>query len=408
MQTTLTPQAPNKPAVGHQERRDAQPLARTETLSFPVDSSIDRREDNQPALIHFDRARRELELACSIDEVKDIRDKAEVMRLYARYVSQCIDNSRLYNEDVLLSGPEYVLITEGAPDVISGIDNDLPAVSPIGTTIKKDDWDRLLPKFSGIKTIYLVGDNEISQVGLESSLKTARLLQSKGVKAKLIILPPDKRASKARKEIEERWGITKILTAREITEKKRELTAEEREEFSRLAEAAKVDLNSWFVNGHTREEFDELLDAAQTPLEFAVSRLTPEDFENGLSDTLNSILESIAQIPSLEWKPLLKAIRSRIDKRHTFGELEKHVREIKKDLQVARQRQAKEKQITATPGTCEHTIQTATLEPSPQYSKKDLYIKLGERVFEWFQENGGIFCTTKTGAPYLIFGGKTY
>lgn len=186
------------------------------------------------------------------------------------------------------------------------------------------------------------------------------------------------------------------------------MTAEEREEFSRLAEAAKVDLNSWFVNGHTREEFDELLDAAQTPLEFAVSRLTPEDVENGLSDTLNSIFESIAQIPSLEWKPLLKAIRSRIDKRHTLGELEKHVREIKKDLQVAHRRQAKEKQITATPGTCEHTIQTATLELSPQYSQKDLYIKLGERVFEWFQENGGIFCKTKTGAPYLIFEGKTY
>ena len=35
-------------------------------------------------LAHFDRARRELELASSIDEVKQIRDQAEALRQYAR------------------------------------------------------------------------------------------------------------------------------------------------------------------------------------------------------------------------------------------------------------------------------------------------------------------------------------
>jgi DNA modification methylase len=37
-------------------------------------------------LTHFNRARSELELAASIDEVKQIRDKAEAMRIYARQV----------------------------------------------------------------------------------------------------------------------------------------------------------------------------------------------------------------------------------------------------------------------------------------------------------------------------------
>jgi hypothetical protein len=35
-------------------------------------------------LTHFDRAKRELELAASVDEVKKIRDQAEALRQYAR------------------------------------------------------------------------------------------------------------------------------------------------------------------------------------------------------------------------------------------------------------------------------------------------------------------------------------
>src|SRR5208283_2879638 len=42
-------------------------------------------------LTHFDRARRELELAASIDEVKSIRDKAEALRLYAKQSRLSLD-----------------------------------------------------------------------------------------------------------------------------------------------------------------------------------------------------------------------------------------------------------------------------------------------------------------------------
>ncbi len=39
---------------------------------------------HQPPLVHFENARRELELARTVDEVKEIRDPSEAMRLYCK------------------------------------------------------------------------------------------------------------------------------------------------------------------------------------------------------------------------------------------------------------------------------------------------------------------------------------
>jgi len=42
-------------------------------------------------LIHFDKARQELELAATVDEVKNIRDKAEALRLYIRQQGESLE-----------------------------------------------------------------------------------------------------------------------------------------------------------------------------------------------------------------------------------------------------------------------------------------------------------------------------
>ena len=45
----------------------------------------------RPTLIHFNKARQELALARDIGEVKDIRDKAEALRAYAKQAGEGLD-----------------------------------------------------------------------------------------------------------------------------------------------------------------------------------------------------------------------------------------------------------------------------------------------------------------------------
>jgi DNA modification methylase len=67
-----------------------------ETPARPMNRPID--PSHLPGLTHFNRARRELELASSIDEVKQIRDKAEAMRIYAQQAKYSLEMQNLCAE----------------------------------------------------------------------------------------------------------------------------------------------------------------------------------------------------------------------------------------------------------------------------------------------------------------------
>jgi len=92
------------------------------------------------------------------------------------HVAPCIRNDVLYNEDALLARPERVVITEGVSDCISLMEHGFPAVSPVTVQIREADWERLLPKLRGVKTVFICQDNEVSEAGLQGALKTARTL----------------------------------------------------------------------------------------------------------------------------------------------------------------------------------------------------------------------------------------
>ena len=87
------------------------------------------------------------------------------------HVAPCIRNDVLYNEDVFLTRPERVVITEGVTDCISLMEHGFPVVSPVTVQIREADWERLLPKLAGVKTVFICQDNEVSEAGMQGALE---------------------------------------------------------------------------------------------------------------------------------------------------------------------------------------------------------------------------------------------
>jgi DNA primase len=210
------------------------------------------------------------------------------------HVAECIRNDVLYNEDVLLTRPERVIITEGVTDCISLMEHGFPVVSPVTVQIREADWERLLPKLAGVKTVFICQDNEISEAGMQGALKTARTLADHGITTRVAVLPLGEKQRAAR-------------------EKLAELGAGAAGADELLADA-KIDVNEFFAAGNTATDFEAILDTAQTPLELAISRLTAETPDGGLSRSLEPILAEVGQLDPLEQERHFRLIQARCGK----------------------------------------------------------------------------------------------
>jgi DNA primase len=113
-------------------------------------------------------------------------------------VARCVRNDVLYNEDVFLTRPERVIITEGVTDCISLMEHGLPAVSPVTVQIREADWERLLPKLSGVKTVFICQDNEVSETGMHGAVKTAGVLAQHRIVTRVAVLPLGEKQRAAR------------------------------------------------------------------------------------------------------------------------------------------------------------------------------------------------------------------
>jgi DNA primase len=118
-----------------------------------------------------------------------------------RHVAPCIRNDVLYNEDVLLTRPERVIITEGVTDCISLMEHGFPVVSPVTVKIREADWERLLPKLAGVKTVFICQDNEVSDAGLQGALRTAGVLAAHGIDTRVAVLPLGEKQRAAREKL---------------------------------------------------------------------------------------------------------------------------------------------------------------------------------------------------------------
>ena len=211
-----------------------------------------------------------------------------------KHVAPCIRNDVLYNEDVLLSRPERVIITEGVTDCISLMEHGFPVVSPVTTKIRDADWERLLPKLRGVKTVFVCQDNEISEAGMQGALKTARILADHGIATRVAVLPLGEKQRAAREK------LAGLLAGSPQAD---DLEAD-----------AKIDVNEFFAADKTAADFEAILAAAQTPLELAIAKLPPEMPESELARLLEPILTEIRQLDPIEQPRHLRMVQEKCGK----------------------------------------------------------------------------------------------
>jgi hypothetical protein len=210
------------------------------------------------------------------------------------HVAECIRNDVLYNEDVLITRPERVIITEGVTDCISLMEHGFPALSPVTVQIREADWKRLLPRLAGVKTVFICQDNEISEAGMHGAMKTARVLAANGIATRVAALPLGEKQRSARGKLAGLPGGSGEADS---------LTAD-----------AKIDVNEYFASGKTAADFEQILCAALTPLELVISKLSPDTPEPELARFLEPILAEVGQLGPLDQPRHLRLIQEKCGK----------------------------------------------------------------------------------------------
>ena len=242
------------------------------------------------------------------------------------HVAACIRNDVLYNEDVLAARPDRVVITEGVTDCISLMEHGFPAVSPVTVQIRDADWERIIPKLAGAKTVFLCQDNEVSDAGLQGALRTAHVLTENGITTRVATLPLGEKQQNARRQFRDDFGLDGP------TGSPRKFALEGRsEEEANLAavllEQAKLDVNEYFAVGGTAADFEAVLSTAKTPLELLISRLSAGTAEAEVEHLLEPILGAAKRLSPVEQERHLRLIQTRLGKeRISLSVLRKQVR----------------------------------------------------------------------------------
>ena len=230
------------------------------------------------------------------------------------HVAPCIQNDVLFNEDVLLTRPERVILTEGVTDCISLMEHGFPTVSPVTVQIREADWARLLPKLAGVKTVYICQDNEVSEAGMNGAMRTARTLAENGILTRLAVLPLGEKQQLARRELRERFRVEGSVTPRELAKLLEGKGQEEIQQAQSLLANAKIDVNEYFATGKSAADFEQILATAQTPLELAISKLSLETPDVDLARTLGPILTEVHQLDPIEQPRHLRLIQENCGK----------------------------------------------------------------------------------------------
>ncbi len=332
----------------------------------------------------------------------------------SRHIASFINNSILYNEDLLLTKPEQVIITEGVTDCISLMQLGLPVISPVTVRIRENDWRRLLTKLNKVETVYICQDNEVSQAGLKGAMESAKVLTKHGIETRLITLPLGETQVAARQKLKDDFGLPSSVEPKELPKLLQDRSEEEIQEAQSLMAKAKIDVNDYFTAGHKREDFEELMDNARLPVEFAIDQVKVSGTKSRIARAIKPVLREIHQYSSLEHSDLLKALREKIGKDSvSMTDLRELFTKVKKEQKDGSKEDDREKKVRAkletgvVAGSCRARMNEVLIETELAGAPVD-YARLAAAAYDWFVAKGGMFFRNFQGEPIMCFNNFIY
>jgi len=289
-----------------------------------------------------------------------------------QYVARCIDNRKLWNESVLYSKPDYVIIAEGITDGIALWERGVPVVSAVTANFSAKNFEAAIPLLKSISTVYICQDAEESGVGLKGALAIAETLQAAKITVKIAVLP-------------------------------------------RAKDESKIDVNEYFKQGHTVEEFNDILDNAFNPIDFEVLALKVDQSDHAaVAEAITPLLMKIARLSPIQDLPALQLIVDHIGSDYLSLEvLKKQVKEYRRNNKANGKENSKKQSLKkrlsteAKTGTCEKIVSDTLLMTAEEKGAPD-YDAAATEAFRWFQKHGAVFCRIKDVTLNMIFNGESY
>jgi DNA primase len=348
------------------------------------------------------------------------------------HICETIDNRLLYNEDLLSSKPEKIIIVEGITDCIVLEQNGFFTISPVTVSISKKDWERIISKLRDVKTVYLCLDNEVSGVGLAGAQKACVFLGKHEIDARIITIPLSDLQRNSRDLLKKEFGIEGTVSAKE----KRQLVnslGDDKKKVNRLEELlqnAKTDPNEFFKNGGTKDDFAKAMAEAKSMMDFEIDKLSADLDGEELERLLSAAITQLAYVQPIGQERGLNRIYERLGGAFSKNVLRSQLTESKKSIKKKDSKDGtptvdrltaaigdqddKPKQSLSTEtdgvsqsGSCLHAMREAEAE-SRALNKPFTPIILAEKIADWIESNGGKFFYYSTQESCLFFDNEIY
>lgn len=326
------------------------------------------------------------------------------------WISKAVDGSILWGEDVLATRPKRVVVVEGVPDAIAAQQAGFSTVAITSARPAKEEIEKIVRKLRGVGTVYFAQDNELSGIGQDAAMKSARMLEAEKIRCLVAVVPMRASHSDARARLNAILGDATMAAITDAPPAKRKeilrqaVLPDVQVEVERLIGQAKVDVADFFARGGSPAEFEAALTAAREPIEISIDAIRKVDDASEMARRISPLLVEIAQMRPAAREKYIKRLREKTGL--SLAILKQEVADTAKNA-VTTAAPAVPQVPQSEPGSCRELIEIERIEASTEQRPVN-WSSLAEKVFDWMIEHGGRFFRDRAGAPALFWDNEVW